>query len=839
MKISILFQIEKLTVFLCLITLINLAVVIPILPTNAESETESPEEFSDEFLTPSDNSARSTSRSGFDWPKAFGGLQNTGVSDTYGPLTNNTLWKYDTEAEVYSSPAVAEGLVFIASWDKNLYAFDAEKGTKEWTFNTGDYVYSSPTYSNGMVFIGTGTELENNVRKLYAVDLDTDPVTTEWEHQFNHNIYGSAVVYKGVVYVCCADGYLYALDAAGNGDGTTDVLGQFQTGDAIWSSPAIDGDSIYITSTNCKLYRLDLETLKETWSFQADYAFEGLFSSPTLDGEGRVFFGSAVQPDGRFYAVDTETGKELWNITTGTSAYGVCSTAAVHNGVVFVGSNNGIMYALNASSGKEIWNYPTGDTNNGIYSSAAIANGHVYFGSCDGYLYCLKEGNGELIWKYAAIGGQYGIVSSPAVVDGRVYFGSNDGFVYAIGLERTGNIQIDLSADPETLLPGENSTITVRTYNGTQPLSRVKVKVEASTGRFSKIDARSTSTRTSIVLGETDPFGYYRCKYTAPDINEFLTIEIKVEASGEGLITNTKSIVVKVNPENKLELAMTPTKSKYFIGEPLKVLLNITESGKPVNSASVNYTILYYGNEYSKNFLWDYVGQDTLEDVAPEVSSETPLIILATARKQGYLPATSSIAVTILPQQAYEFDIKVTFEPAQPVMGKENTLEVEVRNKTGGEVVPGVVLKFHRTGGELSVSEGITGSDGKLSLTYIAPSGLSEPTTYELIVSASRMDFKDTAITTNISVVLVDVDTDGDGEDDSESSDNFFASKGFYIATIVLIIVIIIAVVFLMRARKKRLEIEESEKEDRVEGSGVTKERAKAGTDEKAKDLKK
>ena len=82
--------------------------------------------------------------------------------------------------------------------------------------------------------------------------------------------------------------------------------------------------------------------------------------------------------DGNVYALNAKTGAKLWSYATG---YGVESSPAVANGVVYVGSYDGNVYALNAKTGALLWSYTTG---NGVRSSPAVANGVVYVGSYDG-----------------------------------------------------------------------------------------------------------------------------------------------------------------------------------------------------------------------------------------------------------------------------------------------------------------------------------------------------------------------------------------------------------------------------------------------------------------------
>jgi outer membrane protein assembly factor BamB len=107
----------------------------------------------------------------------------------------------------------------------------------------------------------------------------------------------------------------------------------------------------------------------------------------------------------------------------------VCSSPAVVNGVVYVGSDDYNVYALNASTGTLLWSYTAG---NQVKSSPAVANGVVYVGSYDQNVYALNASTGAKLWSYTT-GGE--VNSSPAVANGVVYVGSYDGNVYAFGLK--------------------------------------------------------------------------------------------------------------------------------------------------------------------------------------------------------------------------------------------------------------------------------------------------------------------------------------------------------------------------------------------------------------------
>jgi eukaryotic-like serine/threonine-protein kinase len=59
---------------------------------------------------------------------------------------------------VSSSPAIVSGVVYIGSYDNNVYALNASTGQKVWAFKTGEQVQSSPAVDSGVVFIGSSDD---------------------------------------------------------------------------------------------------------------------------------------------------------------------------------------------------------------------------------------------------------------------------------------------------------------------------------------------------------------------------------------------------------------------------------------------------------------------------------------------------------------------------------------------------------------------------------------------------------------------------------------------------------------------------------------------------------
>ena len=340
------------------------------------------------------------------WPMFHHDLTHKGYSTSKAPNTNQTVWVHRTSSyALTSSPAVADGVVYVGSTDNNTYALNATWGTQVWNYTTdGPVNWASPAVAGGVVYVGSG---DGNV---YALNATTG--TRVWNYTTDSAIFSSPAVVGGVVYEGSTDGKVYALNAT-----TGAKVWSYTTDSEVWSSPAVAGGVVYVGSDDGNVYALNATTGAKVWNYTTD---DWVDSSPAVD-YGMVFVGSY---DNNIYALNASTGAFIWSYTT--DSY-VVSSPAVAGGVVYVGSGDGNVYALNATTGTRVWNYTTG---NSVESSPAVAGGVVYVGSMDRYVYALNATTGVLVWSYLTYGW---VFSSPAVVGGVVYVGSYDRRIYAFG----------------------------------------------------------------------------------------------------------------------------------------------------------------------------------------------------------------------------------------------------------------------------------------------------------------------------------------------------------------------------------------------------------------------
>jgi len=232
-------------------------------------------------------------------------------------------------------------------------------------------------------------------------------LSLHWTYTSGHRFFGSPAVVDGIVYIPDwpdqgEQSHLYALAA--------------DSGSLIWSfigngfddCPAITKGIVYVGS-GTNVLALSADDGHQVWRFQTG---DSIGSSAAVS-DGVVYIGSG---DTNLYALDAHSGTELWRFGTGSF---IESSPSVVNGVVYVGSFDHSVYALDARTGAKRWSYATGGI---VWSSPAVSNGVVYVGSEDGNLYALNATNGALLWSSIVDEVAW---SSPAVADGVVYVGVN------------------------------------------------------------------------------------------------------------------------------------------------------------------------------------------------------------------------------------------------------------------------------------------------------------------------------------------------------------------------------------------------------------------------------
>ncbi len=162
------------------------------------------------------------------------------------------------------------------------------------------------------------------------------------------------------------------------------------------------------------------------WKFKTG----GPVKSSAAIVDGRVFVGS---DDGQVYALNLKDGAKLWahNATDPFEA-----SPLVLGGLVIVGGIDGVLYALESGTGKVRWQVKTGDKIVGganVVKSPDGKTDRVLVGSHDYTLYCVEARTGNEVWKYKA---ENFINGSPSVTQGRTLFGGCDALLHVIDVAK-------------------------------------------------------------------------------------------------------------------------------------------------------------------------------------------------------------------------------------------------------------------------------------------------------------------------------------------------------------------------------------------------------------------
>jgi eukaryotic-like serine/threonine-protein kinase len=203
---------------------------------------------------------------------------------------------------------------------------------------------------------------------------------------------------------------------------------------AIYGSPVVSGDLVYIAGYNGKIYSYNTNSLQPRWVYPREGNLKPIVSGLTIDNS-QIYFGCS---DNYLYALDLLTGDFKWKFATEGEIW---ATPAVDNGKVFLSSFDKKIYAVDAASGKLIWSVATGATN---VSTPITLDGIVYVGSLDRYFYALNENDGSVVWKKNP--GENWFWTKPVAYKGIIYAPCMNGQVYGLDA-KTGDTIFDYDTE--------------------------------------------------------------------------------------------------------------------------------------------------------------------------------------------------------------------------------------------------------------------------------------------------------------------------------------------------------------------------------------------------------
>jgi len=375
------------------------------------------------------------------WTVYGGSPQHTGVAAESLPAPLSVAWKYasDYQKDNTASPIVDGDTIYFASKDR-VYAIRADTGELIWKSPSGDQpgttLYrSTPAVANGTVYVGASDG------GMYALDARNG--AQRWKFVTRAPVRSHPLITEdGVLYFGSDDDFFYAIRSDSG-----QLLWKVRATDDVATAATLSPDAnelIYFASSDGHLYAVNRTTGKLKWSGRTPGASAG--NSPVAY-QNRIFLAANNQ----IFSFRARTGV-LEALLPAAPPLGpaadITSTpifAADPNGdltrpVIYCGDRDGnfYCYAQTRQTWKPVWKQKL----DGAITAMPVQAGQLIFvGAAKGFVYALSAVDGGIQWKYHLEAPldlrtkiRYFNINAPLVVaDQRLLVLGDDGTLNAFG----------------------------------------------------------------------------------------------------------------------------------------------------------------------------------------------------------------------------------------------------------------------------------------------------------------------------------------------------------------------------------------------------------------------
>lgn len=234
--------------------------------------------------------------------------------------TGQQRWNAPLRFAGACSPVVADDLLFVATQEGHVSAFETETGEEVWHYRNDNLLFGSPAVDGGILVIAD--------EKGQVTGLDAASGRELWQEIIGGEIFATPALADETAYLVTNEPSIVALN--------------MRTGSEKWrrgiggeSSPAIRGGMIYLGGDDQALRSLDAENGETQWSSPLGYTIE---SSTTISGDAVL-----VASGPTINAVNRKDGQTLWTHVTGGD---VTADLSIVAGMVIANSHDGYVYAL-------------------------------------------------------------------------------------------------------------------------------------------------------------------------------------------------------------------------------------------------------------------------------------------------------------------------------------------------------------------------------------------------------------------------------------------------------------------------------------------------------------
>lgn len=277
-----------------------------------------------------------------------------------------------------------------------------------------------------------------------VVALDPSSGAIRWEYKYNDaKFFAVPAIDNGSLYIGDYNGRLHSINLA---DGsrkwvyepdTDNLIGPLSltASDRVISGVAFNDDKVFFGLGSRNVVAVSRATAEEVWTFKTGH---GVWATPlyvhALEGDSAsrdTLY--AVSLDHYLYAIDPDTGDQLWKMNLGGAAPGNMVYDEQLNRI-YIGTFASELLAIDLDQRAIVDRY---ETEGWLWGSPALEvqedGGEIlYFGDLTGYLYAVEVGQDGFRQRWKMKVAQDAIRATPLVTNGLVIVGSKDKTVYAV-----------------------------------------------------------------------------------------------------------------------------------------------------------------------------------------------------------------------------------------------------------------------------------------------------------------------------------------------------------------------------------------------------------------------
>lgn len=306
------------------------------------------------------------------------------------------------------------------------------KVSQNWSVPVGKSRRANDYFKLKPVIRGETIYTADNSGLLQAINRKDGHVI--WTHQLQQGIVSGPKVGDGVIAVGTnASTLVVVKEADGHEVWQSKVSGE------MLSPPAIAQHKVIAKTIDGKVYAFDINSGKQLWMVE--------HGSPSLvlkASSAPVILNNLVvigYSDGKLEALDINTGRTMWQrsiaYAQGTSdverLVDIVADPIVKNNVAYLASYQGYVGALSLEDGQFKWKKP-----GSVYKNMILKSGVLYIVDTSDILWSIEANSGNVLWKQTAFKARG--LSEPVLIGQRVAVGDKAGIVHIVNAQ-TGEVE--------------------------------------------------------------------------------------------------------------------------------------------------------------------------------------------------------------------------------------------------------------------------------------------------------------------------------------------------------------------------------------------------------------